>query len=189
VGELSTLGEFDAFRILSELSRRGLVEEQRRPLEPVGTRPLPDLAARARDVAVWVGLAAAVLLAVATLRVNPFTPWARLAAGDAGEQLRLYSAQARLERLERALEVFYLDAGAFPPEIGALARSGYVADEDLVDPWGRAFVYEVSDGGYQLAGLDPAGQPSPALTIARTFNAAQRMMLGRGTGAATSSRP
>ena len=66
---------------------------------------------------------------------------------------------ARLEQIEKAIQVFYLDAGVVPADAWSLlARNGYLRGGDLLDPWGRPYGYELSAGGYQLFGLDADGR-------------------------------
>jgi hypothetical protein len=179
INDRSTLGEFDTYRILADLLTRHLVEEVKRPTisdAPVRSRRLPE---RLFHVILATGLILVVLSSIATLNYNPLTPW-RFAGGDpATAQLRLYASQYRLERIERAIQVYYLDAGSFPTRLEALAERGYLRPFDLLDPWGRSYGYQLGPGGYQLLGLDAARQTREELTRSRQFNASQRMMTQR----------
>jgi hypothetical protein len=178
--DLVTFGEFDTYRILSELITRQLLEEVQAVRDAALAREDQPWLWRWAPRAAQAGLAALVALGLATLGANPLTPW-RLAARSAGtDRLRLYASMARLERIENALAVFYLDAGAFPDGLEALLRGGYVAPSDIEDPWGRPYAYEISPGGYRLTALDQDGQPTPELTLSRRFNAVQRMMAEAG---------
>ncbi|HKQ61036.1 MAG TPA: DUF4388 domain-containing protein [Candidatus Polarisedimenticolaceae bacterium] len=179
----STLGEFETCRILSELFTRNLLEEVRRPIVGQDLPAATDLLGRLARGLVYAGLAAAVAASLATLRANPLTPWAILARDDATERLRRHACEARLERLEQAIQVFYLDAGSFPASLELLARNGYVPVGELRDPWGQPFAYELSAGGYRLASRGRDGQIRPERSILRTFTAAQRMMLSGAPGA------
>jgi len=176
INDRCTLGEFDTYRILADLMARQLLVEIRQP-EPV-ERPSPwrapaDAVLR---VALLLIVAALALHGLVSLPHNPMAPWRVVADDPAAQQLRLYSSQVRLERIERAVQVFYLDAGQFPAELELLARHGYLDPRDLRDPWGRAYAYELSAGGYRLQGLDGAGQAAPGLTVEHRFSAVQRMM-------------
>jgi hypothetical protein len=174
--DLVTLGEFDTCRILSDLVTRQLVEEVQAVRDAALACELRPWYRRWATHAAHGGLAAVVMLGLATLGANPLTPW-RLEAGSATTaRLRLCASMARLERVENGLAVFYLDAGAFPGSLAALVHGGYVAPSDIVDPWNRPYDYEISPEGYRLSALDQDGQPSPELTVSRQFNAVQRMM-------------
>jgi hypothetical protein len=179
ITDLSTLGEFDTYRILSELLTRHLVEEVKKsPVSTVAGRRDRRLADHLFKLTLDAIVVVLVIAGLASLRANPATPW-RIAAGDgASEQLRLYSSQARLERIEEAIAVFYLDSGVFPRELELLAANGYVSAGDLLDPWGRFYGYRLSAGGYQLYGWDGEGELHPELTLSHRFTALQRMMSG-----------
>ena len=84
-------------------------------------------------------------LGLATLHVNKWSPW-RLAAGDrATLQLREFASQVRLESIQRALSVFYLDSGSYPSHLSLLGRNGYLSQADTLDPWGRPYGYSVTE--------------------------------------------
>jgi len=172
----SALGEFDTHRILSELVTRNLIEEVKRRTSadvPV-KRGFADILIRALLGLLLTGF---VVAGFGTLRSNPLTPWQLAARAGATEQLRFYASYTRLESIEQAIQVFYLDAGVFPSGLELLAENGYLRDEDLLDPWGRAYAYHLSAGGYQVFGFDGAGEARPELTVSHRFTAAQQMLL------------
>ena len=45
------------------------------------------------------------------------------------------------KQIERALQVFYLDLGDLPDRLSRLAQHGYLDERDLLDPWGRPYLY------------------------------------------------
>jgi hypothetical protein len=179
INDRCTLGEFDTYRILSELLTRNLIEE-------IKKMPVPSVAG-SRDRRLvdrlfkWT-LDAIVLVVVIAglvgLRANTLSPWRVGTVQGTAQQLRIHASQMRLERLENAVQVFYLDAGTFPQSLDLLAVNRYVAEEDLVDPWGRVYGYRVSRGGYQLYGWDADGELHPDLTISHRFTGLQRMLSG-----------
>jgi len=177
IADLLNLAEFETFRALSEMVTRSLLErvETAVATEQAATGP--------RWVALLVGFVARVVLlaaAVAGLASLPdsrLTPWAVLSDTPTTERLRLYAAMARLDRIENAVRVFYLDAGAFPTELDMLVQYGYLDASSLSDPWGRPYVLQVSNGGYQLVGQDAEGAIRPELTVSRGFSEVQRMLL------------
>ncbi len=172
----SNLGEFDTYRVLADLMTRNLIEEVRRPTAAAAAEKPRGLLDKVLKVALSGMIVIAVALAVATLGDNPLTPW-RLGNRDEGiERLRFYSSQVRLEQIEKAIQIHYLDVGSFPRSLERLAAHGYLAPEDLIDPWGRPYAYSSFEGGYQLAGLDGGGGEREELTIAHRFSAVQRMM-------------
>jgi hypothetical protein len=179
VVERSSLGEFDTYRMLYELLNRNFVEELTVADAPVraaagvlGSKPLPRLL-----VAI---IAVGALLSFGTLQFNPLTPWRLSGAGEQTERLKTFASRGRLERIERSLEIFYLDTGSLPPRLDVLADTGYLNGSDLLDPWGRAYGYTLKREGYGLAGLGPDGELSAALTLTHRFGTAQRMVLEGG---------
>lgn len=176
ISDLSTLGEFESYRILSELLTRNLAEEVRRPPESLAERGAQRLKERLPGWCLQGAMLLLALLALSTLPRNPLTPWALGSGQTAHDSLRLYASLARLERVEKAVRIFYLDTGVFPTNLASLAQRGYLAPGDLQDPWGQAYRYELSAGGYQLFGHDRAGRQVPQLTISRHFDPVQRMM-------------
>jgi hypothetical protein len=134
------------------------------------------LATRAA-VAVVLGLA---LLGAATLHRNPLTPWRVSGVSEQTARLKTYASRGRLERVHRAIQVFYLDGGTMPPRLESLASAGHLHPLDLLDPWGRPYGYELRPDGYTLAGLDGSGSASPALRLTHRFSPAQRMVLQGG---------
>jgi predicted transcriptional regulator len=173
--DLLSLPEFETYRALSDMVTRKLVER----VEAVAAKA----AKRRRLLPVlggWVAklaIAAAVLHALATLPSNPVTPGRLLGASPTTERLRLHAAMARFERIERAVQVFYLDAGTFPPNLPTLVQAGYLDRSALTDPWGRPYRFSISPGGYQLQGQDADGAPLPELSLSRTFSEMQRLLI------------
>ena len=177
IADLLNLAEFETFRALSEMVTRSLLERVQTAVatehEVTGPRwvaPLLGFVAR-------VVLLAAAVAGLASLPDSRQAPWAVLDGTPTTERLRLYAAMARLERIENAVRVFYLDAGTFPTELEMLVQYGYLDASSLNDPWGRPYVLQVSNGGYQLVGQDAEGAIRPELTVSRGFSAVQRMLL------------
>ena len=175
VCDLTNMGEFDTWRILSDLCTRNLLEEVRH----VPTVERKRGAGLVRGL--WVGLGWTVLVVAAAAGVagipwNPASPW-RLEPGVGSGPLGFYVSLDRLGRIEESLHVFYLDRGQFPDVLAPLARNGYVGEETLLDPWGRPYDYRLSSGGYQIQGHDASGAPAPELRMSRRFTSSQRMLL------------
>jgi hypothetical protein len=174
--DLTSLGEFDTWRILSDLCTRNLLVEVR-DAPPVERKTAPGVVRGLRVGLAWTVLVAAATLGVTGVRRSPISPWElEPGVGTAGT-LGLYVSLDRLGRIEKALQVFYLDSGAFPDELAVLPKNGYVGDATLLDPWGRPYDYRMSPGGYQLQGHDSEGQPAPELRVSRRFSSSQRMLL------------
>jgi hypothetical protein len=183
----SPLGEFDVYRILYELLNRHLIEEVPSAKAP-GTVRQADGPSRVLGRAVQVLLLVIAALAVATFERNPLNPWRMAFQGEQQNQLAVYAGRGRVERIDRALRVFYLDLGDLPDRLARLASNGYLEEHDLLDPWGRPYEYRRIPGGYVILGLDSEGNPSPELSLTHRFSSAQRLVL-EGTSSETPPDP
>ncbi len=182
INDCSTLGEFDTYRILADMLTRNLIEKVKRATAHDAARRPKGLSDRLFQALLGGGLGLVALATMATLHDNAMSPWQIVGRETATQQLQLYASRARLERIERAIEVYYLDAASFPPSLETLVQRGYVRPGELVDPWGRFYAYVLGPGGYQLFGLDESRQPVEALRLSRQFSAAERMMTGATGG-------
>ncbi len=176
LADRSAQGEFDVYRILSELVTRNLVEEVTvaRPTARVGRGAWAE---RVAGSAAIVVLLAACAVSAATLSANPFTPWRLAAQSGETDRLRTFASRGRLERIERAIQLFFLDTGSLPADLALLVRNGYLDPADLLDPWGRPYVYKLDPGSYTLTGMDSRGRIDRDLTVNRRFSATERMIL------------
>ena len=172
----SHLGEFDVYRTLYELLNRHLLEG----VHPSITSHGPRSKGAARRLAARVTLAGILALAVfsvVTIARNPITPWKMALENEDSTRLKSYASRGRINEVDRALRVFYLDRGTVPPRLDILAENGYLRPRDLLDPWGREYGFDLSPGGYRIVGRDPEGVPDSSFSPSRRFSAAQRMML------------
>jgi len=179
--DMSALAEFDVYRLLFELLNRNLIE-------PVAVSAVVGIAPSAVSHVAWIsavlqivviGLAAA---GAATIRVNPFTPWHLVERSHETETLKIYASRNRLERLEQALQTYYLDRGALPEKLETLAAEGYLAPGDAVDPWGLPYVYRLDASSYEIAARPREGDAGADLVVRHPFTASQRMVLDGGAG-------
>jgi len=174
--DLSAIGEFDTYRVLYELLTRNLIVEIK-ALPVVGPGKSREAPERLVGGLLPLVLGAFSLLSVATLSANPLAPWRLGEQAQVTDRLRSYASRVRLEHIERAIRVFYLDTGSVPDQLELLADHGYLTAEDLVDPWGRDYGYQLGGGSFRLLGRDPEGNASEDLTISRRFSASQRLVM------------
>ncbi|MCP3979980.1 MAG: DUF4388 domain-containing protein [bacterium] len=175
------MGEFDTHRLLAELITRHLIEETRQETDTGPTGVWERFGSRALGWALTSVVWGAAALSLFTLSQNPFTPWRVLDRDPATASLRYYASQGRMERIDRAIQVFYLDAGTFPSDLVPLASNGYLTEDDLRDPWGRRYGYELGLGGYRILGLSEDGEPDPELDRVHRFTRMQRAMMDPGS--------
>jgi general secretion pathway protein G len=81
------------------------------------------------------------------------------------------SVQLQIENINTALELYYLENGSYPSTsvgLKALVEATPEAPrwngpylkkaKNLLDPWGRPYQYNVSNGGYEVYSLGPNGK-------------------------------
>jgi hypothetical protein len=178
LNDRTILSDFDTYRVLADLLTRNLIDEVQVNVPKAVASKRSHAGRTASRWLLNLILACTAVISLGTLQDNPWTPWRMGGEVAASEELRGYSTHARLERLEQAITVYFLDAGLFPENLSSLAESGYIDPADQLDPCGRPFGFEISSGGYQLFSIPAHGQPTdPELTISHRFSASQRMML------------
>ncbi len=179
VVDTSASAEFDVYRLLVDLLGRNLIEV-------VVVEVAAEDASRARDrVRFTSGALQALVFAlaaigIATLGLNPFTPWRLTARSRETELLKTYVGRNRLERVEQSIQAFYLDRGAMPSNLQILSSEGFLPAEDTIDPWGHPYSYRVGPSAYELGSRFSADAPEDDLVIHRPYSASQRMVLEGG---------
>ena len=87
------------------------------------------------------------------------------------------SVQLQIENINTALELYYMENGAYPSAsvgLKALVEATQEAPhwngpylkkaKNLLDPWGRPYQYSVSNGEYDVYSLGPNGKASSKIT-------------------------
>lgn len=171
------LGEFDTYRILYDLLDRNLIEEVR-----VESSERADAAddrrARIRAALLSGMVFVLAVVSLATLRANPVSPWRLSRTAVDTDALNAYASRGRLERIEKALRVHYLDRGALPSRLADLVASECIRPSELLDPWGRPYAYQPDSAGYTLTGTDASGEASDRLEVERRLHPSQRLIVG-----------
>jgi hypothetical protein len=181
VVDASALGEFDVYRLLVDLLNRELIEKVE--LEPVIKEvAVPRGSRRPRVIpAILQALVLAVAaFGIATLGSNPYTPWKLAAQSRESRLLKTYVSRNRLERVEQALQAYYLDRGAMPDSLDALAAGGFLPVGDTFDPWGRRYSFRVGPTAYEIGERGRSEGGGDPLLIRHPFSASQRMVLQGG---------
>jgi hypothetical protein len=171
----SAFGEFDTYRILHELLTRNLIEEVESD-EADGREVVSGFQMKIWTVA-SVLVAGIALGAMSMLAANPITPWKLFLNRDSITPLRTYASRERVQLIERALQVCFLDTGSMPTSLESLADNHYLEPKDLLDPWGRRYGYALGDDRYSLIVLDAEGLQNEQLTIVRPFSPAMQQIL------------
>jgi predicted transcriptional regulator len=170
--DASGMGEFEVCRILFDLLNRNIIST-------AGRGDTPEAFASARSegppsrlpglVAMGVALALSLLSGAARWG----TPFAVVGLPSllSGSYALLLDAvsEARLGRLDRAVEAYGLATGGLPRTLEDLVKAGLVDRSYLKDPWERPYHYAQTEAGYLLSGLDAGGHKVPATTLERSL--------------------
>lgn len=169
--DCSHMGEFETCRILYELLSRNLVVEITFPGAVAAASTVSRAAPVAGRALEWLGyaaFAAAIIVSVATMKNSPLSgmPGDLVPSGTV-ELIRDLVARNRIERLDEAVQVYYLQKGFYPDDLNALVKGRLVSEVTLRDPWGRSFGYVSTTEGYRIVSYDPGGVENPTRSIAR----------------------
>jgi hypothetical protein len=147
----SLLGKFNASEILVNLMEMGLIE-------PVGVRT-PSLMKKVRTINFREALVftyyGAILAFLFILLVYFKPPFLRLFWDSKIERVNIeppsfYVHRAQLDRIQNALEVYYLEKGTYPKALEELVSTRLLERRDLYYQKGMLYHYEVKDGKYLL---------------------------------------
>ncbi|UCF66502.1 MAG: DUF4388 domain-containing protein [Acidobacteriota bacterium] len=202
VADLSELGSFEAFKTMARLVELNLLEPvpehrervSRRTPRLMGSEAVARLAGVVLALLVVLGAASA--LQVLWRAVSPgnaplalpgtAAPSSWLAETAGLDRLRTTISSARLNRLEQALRLYYLDRGTWPSRLEQLVQRELIPRSLIVDPWGRPYRYEVSPTGYRVAERASTSDRPPQARE-RDFRRWERPEPARGSPSAPSS--
>lgn len=63
----------------------------------------------------------------------------------------------RIEDLKMVIRSYYLDKGEYPASLESLVKENYKKHADILDPWGRIYIYQWNDGNYYIYSSGPDG--------------------------------
>jgi hypothetical protein len=166
------LGEFDTCRILFEILEQDLIREVRIVLPQPEREPVPTERRRAAGGA-GILMAAVLLVAAASLATGWKNAWnlvpIPIDETPAVDAFKRTLSRNRLELIDHALYLYFLEEHQFAPALTQLTREGYLPREITRDPWGRFYAYEIRSDGYRIVGYDNGGVEDPTLTRTRSF--------------------
>lgn len=171
----SALSEFETCRTMYELISRQLLEEVRQTAPARGAAPQAAAAAvskaqrRGQGAPILLGFAALILVVAAggalLWRLLPEIP--RFVNGQAlvvtlepflrrtdEDRLTTALSRSRLQRVDGAIQVYYLLNRGFPADLNYLVNEGFLGLAALHDTAGQPFVYKVTQDGFALATAD-----------------------------------
>jgi hypothetical protein len=168
VTERCSLSEFDACRILYELIGRQLLEEVKTTAGPKAATAAPAPQVRAPRPASGPLLAVGYFILVAAaggLLVRHVELVARgMTGGELGmsflapfirsdevRTIRDAVARSRMQRIDFAIQVYYLRNRGYPEGLTRLVTDHLLRPSAIQDPLGHPFAYEILPGGYRIS--------------------------------------
>jgi hypothetical protein len=165
--DLSMLGEFPVYKILSELDEGGYIKASSVVALETGAAA-ETRAAQTRvgffrkNMALSLVVNCVLLLLIVGMTslfvfsfdvkspssMDLFKPFHQLTAGE------------RMDRIQYALHVYYLHHQHFPRSLDLLVEEGEISSGDALDPWGRPWKYLAFPDRFQLGF---GGRPSPSV--------------------------
>ncbi|HET9481539.1 MAG TPA: DUF4388 domain-containing protein, partial [Candidatus Polarisedimenticolia bacterium] len=183
-------GEFETCRILYDLLSRNLIQLANDSSAAVHAAPRRITAGPILEKLGYLALAAALVGSVATMDRSPLSGSpGLLTPPGAMDEIDELVARNRIERLDEAIQVYYLQKGFYPDDLKELVRGKLVAESALKDPWGRSYGFISSSQGYRIIGYDEGGVENPSRGIGRLRPVALPAGPAQAPAARASERP
>jgi hypothetical protein len=185
------LSDFDTVKAVDQLLGRGLLVALPRAPEPVRA-PVPpqtrEMLQEARERKpgspwpLWIALAAVLAASLYLMPRNPVNFLTNPTRRSASLNLVSRAIEiARLQRVDRGIEVFYLSQGKYPESLAELPSSFILPELDL--PKGRfgqyLYILRPADGRYNLYGKTGQGTIDPNLSFIRRLDPVSDEVVGR----------
>src|SRR5262245_11101343 len=156
------MGELDVCKILFDLLNRNIITFAGRGAGGPAETAIGRAEAPRSPVAGYVVLGVASALALAGALANWGRPFGvvkqpPLLEGSYTSMLEAVT-QARLQRLDRAVQAYRFAHGALPRTLEDLVAAAIVDSNYLKDPWARPYHYALTQDGYLLSSVDDRGR-------------------------------
>ena len=169
----SRYGEFDTCRILHELLTRNLIVGASAGAAAVASTT-PGMKARIGpflERAGYAGLFLVATLSLLTSRLGPLSGSPRmLIPAESQDRVEQLVTRNRIERLDEAVNVYFLQKGFLPDDLRDLVKGGLIAPSGLTDADGRLFGFVVTTGGYRIIAYDDGGVENTGRSLARSLS-------------------
>ncbi|MGH9867624.1 MAG: DUF4388 domain-containing protein [Candidatus Polarisedimenticolia bacterium] len=163
------LGDFETCRILYDLLSRNHLVAMDSPAAPrAAAGPRLNLGAALERMG-YGAVAVAVAWSLLTMGQSPRSGMPRdLIPWGAVERVQDLVARNRVERLDEAVQVYYLQKGFYPDDLRELVKGGLASELALKDTWGRGFGFISTTRGYRIIAYDEGGVENESRSLSRT---------------------
>jgi hypothetical protein len=180
ITEATFLSDFDVVKALDQMLGRRLIVEGK-PVRAEESAPEPSPPEPPREVipantpaalALWAALAALLIVAVVFLPRNSLNAVLSAARGGYLSPIENSIAVAWLQRLDRGLEIFYLNEGFYPSSLSQLASAAVLEGAAPADGGtsGYRYILRTADNKYDLYGRTSSGRLDPSLSLSRSLD-------------------
>jgi len=181
ITESTFLSDFDVVKALDQMLGRQLIVESAAAPATAPSTPQPRSPEPPREVipantpaafVLWGVLAALLIASVVLLPKNSFNAILRGAPGGYLFPIENSIAVAWLQRVDRGIEIFYLNEGFYPPTLAQLSSAAVLEGAAPVDgeTGGYRYILRSADNKYDLYGKSPTGRLDPSLSLSRTLD-------------------
>lgn len=165
--EMSRYNEFETYKALFELLTRNLiqeveVEEEIEALEEMEEEAEEEVPEKKRTILLPAVIVVVFALIGVFLRPhNPLNGWGYLfSKHDLVDECLYTASMNRIIHLEKAMSIYAEVFLKYPDSLDKFIETHLTAEETLVDPWDRSYVYLHEDRNYYLYGFEPDGKKS-----------------------------
>lgn len=179
ITESTFLSDFDVVKALDQMLGRHLIVEVQRPTAAAATAvPPPSLSRPPRReigpaLGLWVAVAFLFAVSLWFMPRNSANVVLRMAQrGQIQDSLRHAISVARLQRVDRGIELYYLSKGQYPRMLGDITSASILEGIDLPqgDLGEYRYILRTADGKYDLYGKSPKGMVDPNMALSRTLD-------------------
>ncbi len=162
--DLSKLGHFETCKILSNLYTNGVIRKVKEQASGKAGFEINFLAEIKEFLAPSLkylnyGLIIMILIYIAFyLRLTESLAANYYAYKEGAGYLNEHIVKSRISSIRFAIETYYYENGSYPKNLSTLFEQKFLSKKDLIDPWGREYIYElISTRSYKLQSLGKDG--------------------------------
>ncbi len=171
--ESSKFGEFHTCKALYDLLERKIIE-------PAANTPRvalqPTISIKAQKEGIDFARLAVPVLSVLILGAMVLGAWDPLRmplysffGENDSVDLKARLNEMRLNQLDSSITMYFYVHGSLPLKLEELVQGYYLREEDILDPWSRPYIYDVSGDTYILSTTSSGGSSAKRSQIRRTL--------------------
>lgn len=159
--------DFETCRLLSQLMDKQLIRIKSQEVRPSEVKRIRFQIGALTGRLLYLLIIALLVVGVLNILRNPLntlTPFSPNTSHMVSTMKESIS-RGRMQQIAQSITVYFLTYGRYPTDLSALVREEFLQPQNLTDPWGRDYHYQLFTDRYLLIGLDSKGRRSAQLTI------------------------